>query len=119
MNDLQAKSSEEDQDTNVEQMRYAQSEAEEDTYYSGPTVNSIVSSCLMSCKNFQRPFIEPPRLVKHLHDISVMILNCECDNGDLWHSKSQLQVRSISCLLTIVRRYLEHSVSQVDLPFIR
>jgi hypothetical protein len=45
-------------------MRYAQGEAEEDTYYSGPTVNRTVSSRLLACKSFQHHIIGPPRLQK-------------------------------------------------------
>jgi len=46
----EAKSSEEDHDANVEQMRDAKGKAEEDTYYSGPlSVNTEISRSEFFC----------------------------------------------------------------------
>jgi len=46
----EAKSSEKDQDAKVEEMRYAQGKAEEDTYYSGPlSVNTEIPRSKFLC----------------------------------------------------------------------
>lgn len=114
MENLQAKSSKKDHDANVEQVRDTKGKAEEDTYYSGPTVNRSVSSCLMTCKNFQCRVMEPSPMQNVSQFPSQSLVRMIDRTTSFMGSgvaDSRLEHR-ISSLLTIVRKYLEHCISQ-------